>query len=263
MNKDVFWFPHDYDAVDDDKITLVIDQLGMEGYGIYWLLIEKLRGKEEFKMPFSSVPSLARKYCTTQEKIKAIITQYGLFEFDDDGFFYSRSLIIRMQRWIETREKRSNAGKLGNEKRWGFKSLDVLSQCDSNAIAKGSQSIAIIEENRIEDNITINNNKHDEDEFIERMYKLYPTKCPKRGVSLGKGSKDKELIRKLLKTLSKEDIEKVINYEIKEKYGKAYMSNFGTFLRNFPDVNCIEEETNTLKKNDIKNNEIINGEIFR
>ena len=35
--------------------------------------------------------------------------------------------------------------------------------------------------------------------FIDRMYSLYPTKCPKRGTSLGKSHKDKQRIKKLLK----------------------------------------------------------------
>ena len=47
----------------------------------------------------------------------------------------------------------------------------------------------------------------DVEEFIERMYALYPAKCPKRGTSLGKSYKDKDRIRKLLKRYSFEEIE--------------------------------------------------------
>lgn len=79
------------------------------------------------------------------------------------------------------------------------------------------------------------NKKQDEDEFVERMYKVYPTKCPKRGVSLGKSRKDKERIRKLLKTYTMEEIEHVFKREIDEKYDKHYMQNLSTFLNNFPD----------------------------
>ena len=34
------YFPHDSNAKDDPKCMVLIDQLGMEGYGIYWVLIE-------------------------------------------------------------------------------------------------------------------------------------------------------------------------------------------------------------------------------
>ena len=77
--------------------------------------------------------------------------------------------------------------------------------------------------------------KKEDDEFVERMYKLYPTRCPVRNIYLGKCYKDKERIKRLLKTYSQEDIERVIKHEIDEKYGKSYMSNFSTFLNNFPD----------------------------
>ncbi|MDP4207666.1 MAG: hypothetical protein Q8928_02515 [Bacteroidota bacterium] len=35
----------------------------------------------------------------------------------------------------EKRERRSLAGRLGNEKRWGTKAIEQTSQCDNNAIA--------------------------------------------------------------------------------------------------------------------------------
>ena len=79
----------------------------------------------------------------------------------------------------------------------------------------------------------------DNDDFVEMIYSLYPTKCPKRGTSLGKSTKDKNRIRKLLKTYTKEQIEMVVRKEIGDKYGISYMQNFSTFLNNFPDPNAL------------------------
>ena len=81
---------------------------------------------------------------------------------------------------------------------------------------------------------------NDVNEFVDRMYALYPAKCPKRGTSLGKTQKDKGRIKSLLKTYSESDIEFVIRWEIEQKYGKSYMSNFSTFLNNFPDPTQID-----------------------
>ena len=39
MSKDCYYFPHDSNAKDDPKCVLMIEQLGMEGYGIYWMLV--------------------------------------------------------------------------------------------------------------------------------------------------------------------------------------------------------------------------------
>ena len=73
------------------------------------------------------------------------------------------------------------------------------------------------------------------EEFVNRIYSMYPTKCPIRNMSLGKGGKDKERIRKLLKIYTEEEIEKVVRHEVDEKYGKHMMQNLSTFLNNFPD----------------------------
>lgn len=110
--------------------------------------------------------------------------------------------------------------------------------------------------------------KEFENAFIERMYKLYPTKCPKRNVSLGKSRKDKQRIAKLLNFYSMEDIELVFKREIEEKYDKQYMLNFSTFLNNFPDPTSNEQPTLfTINDNDTTtlSNEkiIINGQIYR
>lgn len=100
-----------------------------------------------------------------------------------------------------------------------------------------------------------------DDDFVEMIYSLYPTKCPKRGSSLGKSTKDKNRIRKLLKTYTKEQIEAVVRKEVKDKYGKGYMQNFSTFLNNFPDPSIMEDHSkeHTKKEQDL----IINGIKYR
>lgn len=101
----------------------------------------------------------------------------------------------------------------------------------------------------------------DTSEFVERIYKMYPTSCPMRGTSLGKCKKDKERIKKLLKDYTEEQIEYIVKKEVEDKYGKAYMQNFSTFLNNFPDPSCIDVTTSqpTEKKGEV----IINGTKYR
>ena len=101
----------------------------------------------------------------------------------------------------------------------------------------------------------------DTSEFVERIYKMYPTTCPMRGTSLGKCKKDKERIKKLLKDYTEEQIEYIVKKEVEDKYGKAYMQNFSTFLNNFPDPSCIEVVTPQPKEN--KGEVIINGTKYR
>lgn len=129
MNKDAYYFPHDSNAKDDPKCVLLIEQLGMEGYGIYWMLVEVLREQPDYTYPLSLLPALARRYNTTTEKVKAVVCGYELFTIKEDRIFFSDSLNRRMEAIAEKRAKRSAAGRLGNIARWG------LSHCDNNAIA--------------------------------------------------------------------------------------------------------------------------------
>ncbi len=109
--------------------------------------------------------------------------------------------------------------------------------------------------------------KKEEDDFVERMYKMYPTKCPKRETSLGKSHSDKKRIHKLLKKYSMEEIEAVFNAEIEEKYDKQYMSNFSTFLNNFPDPNAVNSTKAHVDLGEGKDytseHIIIDGQIYR
>lgn len=151
-------------------------------------------------------------------------------------------------------EERSRAGyKKNNE--------DLQIQCcaDSSVTQNQTTLESDITENREDNNNRLNiienlknnktNNKENYkkekeeiDAFVEKIYSMYPTKCPVRKVSLGKSYKDKDRIRRLLKMYSSDDIIRVVKNEVDEKYGKQYMSNFSTFLNNFPDPNSLFAE---------------------
>lgn len=120
-----------------------------------------------------------------------------------------------------------------------------------------------VDKEEIDKYISKKDEKDEVDSWVNEMYSIYPSKCPCRNTYLGKCSKDKERIRKLLKSYTKEQIEKVIRNEVDTKYGKSYMMNFSTFLNNFPDPNCIEFsvcETNLDERN---NNVVIKGVEYR
>ena len=42
MAKDTFYFSHDYNSRSDEKIKLLIRKHGIEGYGIFWAIVEDL-----------------------------------------------------------------------------------------------------------------------------------------------------------------------------------------------------------------------------
>lgn len=180
VSKDAFYFTHDSNAKDDPKIIQLIEEMGLEGYGIYWILLELMRDQKNYKYKLYLVPAIARRYNTTFEKIKNVITKYGLFVIEDDEF-YSIAFINRMTAWDEIKEKRSNAGKKGNEIRWGKKShSDKLAITDG--IANNSEEIAIKEKKRKEYNIYIV-------QFFDQIWSKYPNKKGKSKINFAQKEK--------------------------------------------------------------------------
>jgi len=110
--KKSYWFEHDYNAANDVKILFLRQQLGMEGYGIYWFIVEQLV-QSGGKLPLKIIPVIAMQSQTQESKVSAIISGYELFEIED-GCFFS----LRLNGHIETRLSFSEQGKLGAEKRW-------------------------------------------------------------------------------------------------------------------------------------------------
>lgn len=98
------YFKHDMNAKDDPKIMLMMAQLGLEAYGIYWVLIEYLRQQDGYRAPLILLDPLSRRYGSSREKFEAIVTKFDLFECDDK-YFFSPSLVRRMAPLEETRSK--------------------------------------------------------------------------------------------------------------------------------------------------------------
>ena len=93
--KSAEYFSHDCNAKDDPKIMLLMAQLGLEAYGIYWILVEYLRQQPQYKAPLNLLDPLSRRYGSSKEKFETVVTKFGLFETDNECF-YSPSLNRRM-----------------------------------------------------------------------------------------------------------------------------------------------------------------------
>lgn len=88
--KDAYYFSHDANAQDDPKCMLLIDQMGMEGYGIFWALIERLRAEKDYSLPFNICNAFAKRWGTSREKVETVIKNYSLFEIEKELFFSQR-----------------------------------------------------------------------------------------------------------------------------------------------------------------------------
>ncbi|WP_302988081.1 DUF4373 domain-containing protein [Alistipes senegalensis] len=151
MSKDCYYFPHDSNAKDDPKCVLMIEQLGMEGYGIYWMLVEALRDQPDYTYPVANIPALARRYNTSAEKVRTVVYNYELFTVKEDKIFFSESLNRRMLVFNENRAKRSAAGRLGMARRWGDNNvITPLLQSNSTVITSKVKESKVKEKESIE-----------------------------------------------------------------------------------------------------------------
>lgn len=123
MGKDAYYFSHDSNARHDIKIKAMVNQYGMTGYGLYWVVIEMLRDTSDYELPlkpyfYQALSSEAQMHADVIEAwLKDCIELYELFD-QHDGCFYSHSLKKRMALKEDNRQKRSQAGKKGMQNRW-------------------------------------------------------------------------------------------------------------------------------------------------
>lgn len=115
MSKDSYYFSHDSNARNDIKMVKIRRALGLEGYGIYFCLIEILRDQKDFKLPLTSISDIAFELHTSEEKVKTIILAYDLFVIEEDTHFFSARLLRSMLELENKRQRFIDAGKKGGE----------------------------------------------------------------------------------------------------------------------------------------------------
>lgn len=135
------YFSHDSNARNSDKLMKVRMKLGAEGYGIFFMLIERLREEEGYKSTID-YDALAFDLRVEPEKVKQVVENYDLFKFTEDGkYFYSDSFNERMEMMDVRAQQRKSKAKKAAEARWNKQSEDTSNaqalpkQCSSNAQA--------------------------------------------------------------------------------------------------------------------------------
>lgn len=106
MKKDAYYFPHFSNARNDRKIRRTIKELGLEGYAIYFMLLEVLREQRDFKYPLSDIDLLADEFGSQEPKVRVVICNYDLFIVDKTENFFSIRMIENLQPYLE-RSKRA------------------------------------------------------------------------------------------------------------------------------------------------------------
>lgn len=137
MAKEAYYFSHDSNARHDPKITAMRSVYGSEGYGWFWILVELMREADEYRLDmqgrytFNAYAMQMHTECNTAERfITDCINEFELFQ-SDGSYFWSPSLIRRMELREQTSEKRREAANA----RWSkAKKNAFASNSDANAM---------------------------------------------------------------------------------------------------------------------------------
>lgn len=117
MEKEAFYFPHFCNARHDRKIRRLRKELGTEGYGIYFMLLETLREQQDLMYPMEDLDLLAEEFDVSEAKIRVAVCNYGLFEIDEEEKFFSPKMIVYLEPYFKMKEQRKLAGKASADKR--------------------------------------------------------------------------------------------------------------------------------------------------
>jgi len=117
MKEQNSYFSHDGNARNDAKLLKVRMKHGAAGYGVYFMILERLR-EEDGYMSAKDYNMIAFDLRVDAGLIKSVVEDFGLFAFTEDGeCFYSESFNRRMIVKDEIKKKRSEAGKKGGAPR--------------------------------------------------------------------------------------------------------------------------------------------------
>lgn len=146
-----YYFPHDYDAMSDDKLLQVRGEFGLEGYALFWMCLETMAKNGDGHIKQNLIGGLSLGYGTAKDRLLAFLE----FCREIDLFQHDRNLGYSSKRMLDHHEyvaSLSKNGKLGALKRWGKQEID--SHPNGQAIATPLAPLMQIKENKIKENKT-------------------------------------------------------------------------------------------------------------
>lgn len=105
--KDSYYFQHDYNARNDPKLQDVLIELGVEGIGIYWCIIEQLY-EQGGTLPLRYCKSIAFALHVDYKTVERLVNNYGLFANDGENM-WSDSVLKRLDKRKDISDKRKQA----------------------------------------------------------------------------------------------------------------------------------------------------------
>jgi hypothetical protein len=133
MPKDTFYFSHDYNVRNDEKIKRLIRKHGMQGYGVFWAIIEDLYNNANALR--TDYDGIAYDLRSDSEIVASLINDFDLFVFNGD-FFGSNSV----QERLDQRNSKSESARKSASYRWeNANALQTQSEGNAKKERKGKE----------------------------------------------------------------------------------------------------------------------------
>jgi hypothetical protein len=114
--KETFYFAHDYNARNDDKLLELRDKYKNEGYAVYFYCVETMAERGDGYIMPSLIGGLSLGYGVAKEWLKEFLdfcVEINLLNKDENGYFSQR-----MIEHLNTREMFKQQGIKGAKIRW-------------------------------------------------------------------------------------------------------------------------------------------------
>jgi hypothetical protein len=172
MPKDTFYFSHDYNARNDEKIKRLIRKHGMIGYGIFWSIVEDLyNNANALRTDYEGIAYDLRSDC---EIVASVVNDFDLFIFNGD-FFGSNSV----QERLDQRNNKSESARKSASYRWeNANALQTLSEGNAKKERKGKEIKGKEKKIKYKDNVLLTEDENQKlvSEFgkdtIEKAYEF-------------------------------------------------------------------------------------------
>jgi hypothetical protein len=150
--KEAYYFPHDANARTDAKILELRAEMGWEGYGLWWALVEQMREAGDYKLSNTLIGGLAMGLAIPKDKLRTMLDlciSVGLLKVEGECF-YSPSLRRRLVALDNKRLARVESARNAAEKRWQSAGNADAMRTHSEGNAPAMRIDATIEENTLD-----------------------------------------------------------------------------------------------------------------
>lgn len=216
--KEAYFFYHDSNSRNDEKILSMRVKYGYEGYGLFWAIIEAMRDQTDFKLSIKKIKELNLSLNFDEKKltdfIEDCISEFNLFSLNGDKF-YSNRLLSNMKKKEQISRKRSAIAKQMQSN----KKKEKESKVNKNILPiRSYPELCILKDEAAENS-----------KLFELAWGLYPNKD-------GRKAAEKHFNSSVKNGTDFDNLYKAIeNYKNSDNVKKGFIKNGSTFFSNWRD----------------------------